>query len=127
MMSSLLFWGLALAALAVVIAMGSVFAKAYARGGSPSSFLFGNKVEPRIGVVEYANVDGRRKLLLVRRDEVEHLIMTGGPVDVVIETGIVPPRPIYSEPTGAMTGERAAPSFGPVSIDGTRMDLPGGS
>jgi formyltetrahydrofolate deformylase len=29
-------------------------------------------------------VDGRRRLVLIRRDDVEHLIMTGGPVDVVI-------------------------------------------
>jgi hypothetical protein len=42
----------------------------------------------RTGVVEATSVDGRRRLLLVRRDNVEHLIMTGGPVDVVIETGI---------------------------------------
>jgi len=32
--------------------------------------------------------DGRRRLLLIRRDDVEHLVMTGGPIDVVIETGI---------------------------------------
>jgi flagellar protein FliO/FliZ len=38
--------------------------------------------------VDQANVDGRRRLVLIRRDDVEHLIMTGGPVDVVIETGI---------------------------------------
>ena len=37
---------------------------------------------------ETANVDGRRRLVLVRRDDVEHLTMTGGPVDVVIETNI---------------------------------------
>ena len=40
------------------------------------------------GVMEQASVDSRRKLVLIRRDDVEHLIMTGGPVDVVIETGI---------------------------------------
>lgn len=34
------------------------------------------------------SIDGRRKLLLIRRDEVEHLVMTGGPVDVVVESGI---------------------------------------
>ena len=45
--------------------------------------------EPRLSVTEQANVDGRRKLLLIRRDDVEHLIMTGGPVDMVIETNIV--------------------------------------
>ena len=49
--------------------------------------LFQSKYR-RLGVVEAASVDGRRRLVLVRRDNVEHLIMTGGPVDVVIETGI---------------------------------------
>jgi hypothetical protein len=47
----------------------------------------------RLGVIESTSVDGRRRLLLVRRDNVEHLIMTGGPVDVLIETGIAAPRP----------------------------------
>jgi flagellar protein FliO/FliZ len=49
--------------------------------------LFQSKLK-RVGVVETASLDGRRRLVLVRRDNVEHLIMTGGPVDVVIETGI---------------------------------------
>ena len=48
----------------------------------------------RLGIVESTSIDGRRRLLLVRRDNVEHLIMTGGPVDVLVETGIpIPPRP----------------------------------
>ena len=51
-------------------------------------WLFRQKPEPRLSVVEQASVDARRRLLLIRRDGVEHLIMTGGPVDVVIETGI---------------------------------------
>ncbi len=42
----------------------------------------------RVHVVERASIDNRRKLVLIQRDNVEHLIMTGGPVDVVIETGI---------------------------------------
>ena len=42
----------------------------------------------RVMVVDTANVDGRRQVVIIRRDNVEHLIMTGGPVDVVIETGI---------------------------------------
>jgi flagellar protein FliO/FliZ len=49
--------------------------------------LFQGK-QKRVGVVESAALDGRRRLVLIRRDNVEHLIMTGGPVDVVIETGI---------------------------------------
>jgi hypothetical protein len=42
----------------------------------------------RLGIVDQAPVDGRRRLVLIRRDEIEHLVMTGGPIDVVIETGI---------------------------------------
>jgi len=42
----------------------------------------------RLGVVDQAAVDGRRRLILIRRDNVEHLVMTGGPIDIVIETGI---------------------------------------
>jgi len=50
--------------------------------------LFGPKPPRRLDVVEQSNLDGRRRLVLIRRDDVEHLIMTGGPVDMVIETGI---------------------------------------
>lgn len=42
----------------------------------------------RLGVVETAAVDAKRKLYLIRRDDVEHLVIIGGPVDVVVETGI---------------------------------------
>ncbi len=42
----------------------------------------------RLGVVDQAAVDGRRRLVLIRRDDVEHLVMTGGPIDIVIESGI---------------------------------------
>jgi flagellar protein FliO/FliZ len=44
--------------------------------------------EKRLGVVETASIDQKRKLLLIRRDDVEHLIIIGGPVDTVVETGI---------------------------------------
>lgn len=45
---------------------------------------------PRLGVVDVASIDTRRKLVIVRRDNVEHLILIGGPNDVVIETSINP-------------------------------------
>ena len=57
-------------------------------GDSTSSGLFRGGREKRLAVLDQASVDGRRKLVLIRRDNIEHLIMTGGPVDVVIETGI---------------------------------------
>lgn len=45
--------------------------------------------QPRLAVIDAASVDGRRRLVLIRRDNVEHLIMIGGPTDVVVEQNIV--------------------------------------
>ncbi|MET0677489.1 MAG: flagellar biosynthetic protein FliO [Bradyrhizobium sp.] len=44
---------------------------------------------PRLAVIDAAAVDGRRRLVLVRRDNVEHLLMIGGPTDIVVESNIV--------------------------------------
>lgn len=48
---------------------------------------------PRLAVIDAAAVDGRRRLVLVRRDNVEHLLMIGGPTDVVVEPNIVRSMP----------------------------------
>src|SRR5208282_1805343 len=55
-------------------------------GGSRSRQL-------RLGFVETFDLDGERQLLLVRRDNVEHLLMIGGPNDVLVESGIVRVEP----------------------------------
>ncbi|MGI9383158.1 MAG: hypothetical protein ACR2PO_08385 [Methyloligellaceae bacterium] len=89
-------WILYIGAFVFVIALiviGAWLLKGMTSGSGPvrGGILRGR--ERRLGVVEAASVDGRRKLVLVRRDDVEHLIMTGGPVDVLIETGIERSRP----------------------------------
>src|SRR5690606_37039070 len=38
--------------------------------------------------VDSLALDPKRQLLIVRRDNVEHLILVGGPQDMVVETGI---------------------------------------
>ena len=45
--------------------------------------------QPRLAVVDAASIDARRQLILIRRDNAEHLLMVGGPTDVVIEPNIV--------------------------------------
>lgn len=45
--------------------------------------------QPRLSVMDAAAVDGKRKLVLIRRDDVEHLLLIGGPTDVVVEQNIV--------------------------------------
>jgi len=84
---------------------------------------------PRLAVIDAAAVDGRRRLVLVRRDNVEHLLMIGGPTDIVVEPNIVrampgrdqlPPRPGLPEPQ-----LRAAPvpeAAGWGDGDGQRSD-----
>ncbi|MEM7620891.1 MAG: flagellar biosynthetic protein FliO [Pseudomonadota bacterium] len=42
----------------------------------------------RLQILEVAIVDTQRRLVLVRRDDVEHLIMTGGTSELVIESDI---------------------------------------
>lgn len=101
MVWDILSWLLFIVFIAGLIVVGGLLLKGYlAQGSNAASFtggLFGPKPDKRLEVVDQANVDGRRRLLLLRRDNVEHLIMTGGPVDVVIETGIESPgRPTTS-------------------------------
>lgn len=84
----MLTWFFLLVFLAIAVAAGGLAARSYMTGEPLAGFFSRPRSEPRLSVVEQTSVDNRRKLLLVRRDGVEHLIMTGGPVDVVIETGI---------------------------------------
>src|ERR1700722_8956993 len=44
--------------------------------------------QPRLAVIDVAPVDARRRLLLIRRDNTEHLVMIGGPTDILIEPNI---------------------------------------
>ena len=87
----MLTWFFLLLLLALAVVAGGLAARSYLTGEPIAGNFFGPKPERRLSLVEQTSVDNRRKLLLVRRDGVEHLIMTGGPVDLVIETGIGAP------------------------------------
>ena len=63
----------------------------FGAGAMNSAALRGR--QPRLAVIDAAQIDGRRRLLLIRRDNVEHLIMIGGPSDVVVEPNIVRATP----------------------------------
>jgi flagellar protein FliO/FliZ len=52
--------------------------------------------QPRIAVMDSATVDTKRRLVLIRRDNVEHLLLVGGPSDVVVEQHIVRNAPLTS-------------------------------
>lgn len=46
----------------------------------------------RLDVIDATTIDNRRRLVLVRRDDVEHLIVIGGHNDFVVESGIKRPH-----------------------------------
>jgi flagellar protein FliO/FliZ len=70
---------------------------------------------PRLAVTDAVPVDSHRRLILVRRDDVEHLIMIGGPSDIVVESGIGKPQPVAPQPRMPVqtTQPQAAPQPAP--------------
>src|SRR5271155_3265288 len=92
--------------LAFLIVLGLIGVAAWAVRRFGSARLGGavRGRQPRLSVTEYARVDARRRLLLVRRDNVEHLVMIGGPSDVVVEANIVRAMPAAREPVAPRVG-----------------------
>ncbi|PST21789.1 histidine kinase [Mesorhizobium plurifarium] len=99
------------------------------RNRPSSPFVRGGKNrQPRLAVLDAAAVDTRRRLVLVRRDDVEHLIMIGGPTDIVIESRIAPegevpnPANLQAEPEEkttrtAMAEARPQPVSSPLPAE----------
>jgi flagellar protein FliO/FliZ len=65
----------------------------------------GPRGQRRLAVVEVAPIDQRRRLVLVRRDGIEHLILIGGPHDLLIENAIAPPGPEATTTPSAQGGK----------------------
>ena len=81
---------LLVAALGVALALLCLFIVLWLmRNRASSPFVRGGRNrQPRLQVLDAAAVDARRRIVLIRRDNVEHLVMIGGPTDIVIESGI---------------------------------------
>jgi flagellar protein FliO/FliZ len=77
---AIVLFGIALAAL-MIWAFKAFFGKSGGSGARKAR-------EKRLAIMETFAVDSKRTLYLFRRDDVEHLVMIGGPVDVVVEQGI---------------------------------------
>jgi len=107
-------WGLVFRGIAVfilVIVLMAAFFWALRRFGTRALGGAGGQRgrQPRLAVIETTMIDQRRQLWLVRRDNVEHLIMTGGPTDLVVEPNIV-------------RGAAAAPAREPARVTPTLAD-----
>ncbi|MCK3777412.1 flagellar biosynthetic protein FliO [Ensifer sesbaniae] len=116
-----------IAAAAVAIGLLCLVVVLWIMRNRPSSpFIRGGKNrQPRLAVLDAAAVDTRRRLVLVRRDDVEHLIMIGGPTDIVIESRIgsaeerapiaerkiAEPKGVESRPEARELPQQTAPSL----------------
>ena len=78
--------------LAFLVALGSISATAWAltRFGRRRLAVASGQ-QARLSIIDTASIEGSRRLILIRRDNVEHLLMIGGPTDVVVETNILRP------------------------------------
>jgi len=109
-------WILFVLFIAGLLTIGGVLLRGYLTGEASSSLLSSGLFAPkppqkRLDVVDQTTIDGRRRLILIRRDNVEHLIMTGGPVDVVIETSIASTgKTVRPEQLRSTTSQTAPPS-----------------
>jgi flagellar protein FliO/FliZ len=54
--------------------------------------LAGGGTARRLAVVEVTAVDAKRRLVLLRRDDTEHLVLLGPDSAIVVESGIAAPR-----------------------------------
>lgn len=59
------------------------------RGGASGTYVAGGRNrKARLAVMDATAIDNYRRLVLVRRDDVEHLLLIGGSADVVVESNI---------------------------------------
>jgi flagellar protein FliO/FliZ len=91
-------------------------------GAGPLSPIGSRGRQPRLAVIDAASVDARRQLVLIRRDNTEHLIMIGGPTDIVIEPNITRAGiPVSREPRPIPAGDN---SRQPTSTESPGWALP---
>lgn len=78
------------AALAFVLALIGGLTWVLRRTGWGGKVVTGRR--GRLSVVEVAPVDAKRRMVLIRRDGIEHLVMLSPTHETVIESGIASPK-----------------------------------
>lgn len=90
---------------ALLLLIGVLVVIRLIRGLTFGTFVAGGRNrKTRLAVMDATAVDSHRRLVLVRRDDIEHLLLIGGPTDVVVERDI---RLVASR-RPSLSGEAAA-------------------
>ena len=88
-----------LLALGVVLLLILLLAWVLKRLNTVSTRIGRQGEAPRLAVQEAIQVDHKRKLVLLRRDHIEHLVLIGGENDLLVEHHILPQQPLQPAPT----------------------------
>ncbi len=99
-----------LLALLLVLALIAALTWAARRFGFGGQLVPNTGKSPRLAVVEVKSLDQRRKLVLMRCDQREYLVLLGAGQDLLLDGGIETPRPAASDDAAsAPTSARRAP------------------
>jgi flagellar protein FliO/FliZ len=96
---------LALGFVVVLIVLGLWVLKA----GMRTTARLGGMRGRRLSIVEQLQIDPRRQLVIVRRDDTEHVLLIGGGQDVVVESNI-PADTARKLPSAMPASERPPPT-----------------
>jgi len=97
---------------ALILVLGLIAALTWAA----RRFGFGGQLtpnagrSPRLSVIEVRTLDARRKLVLLRRDASEHLVLLGPNQDLLLESGIAA-SPEAAQPVTLATATAPAPAL----------------
>ena len=93
------------AALIFVLALILMIAWLMRRFGLATSMIPSAGRQRRLAIVDMLALDPRRRLILVRRDDVEHLLLVGQDTALVVESGIRPSFPAMLPPDAPEGGQ----------------------
>jgi flagellar protein FliO/FliZ len=74
--------------LALIFLIAWVLRRFFSAGGARGGQMTGRRRSRRLGILEATQIGTRHRLVLVRRDDVEHLLLIGGSSELVVERSI---------------------------------------
>jgi flagellar protein FliO/FliZ len=99
-----------LLALLFILALIGALAWLARRFGLGGRLLANRAGQRRLAIAEVLPLDSRRKLVLLRRDSREHLVLLGPTTDLLLESGIAAPNGTTAATPGSGAGPREQPS-----------------
>ncbi len=106
-----------------IILLGGWAARRFGLPGAMTGMRRGGRPHRRLRVREILPLDARRRLVLVARDDVEHLLLIGGQgADQVVERAIVPPRFTLPEAPPAVPSPASRGDGGPDAAETTATE-----